>query len=200
MNTPEAPSFPALGALCDGDQSAWTAFFERFDPTIRAIVAWPRWHFDAHTCEDVAQTVKVSIVQSIGRLQSEPSLPAFVKRICVNRCIDMLRRQLREQSRVCPLGRLDENGEWVDVDVEAGAEFSPVFALQRAECASAVRAALARLDESDRACLLQFYVEGLSYKEMAERQGVTVNTVGSRLSRCLDKLRELLEPAAGVGF
>jgi RNA polymerase sigma factor (sigma-70 family) len=51
------------------------------------------------------------------------------------------------------------------------------------------------MDEQSRTCLLQFYVEGLSYKDMAERQGVTVNTVGSRLSRCLDKLKEALGPA-----
>lgn len=193
MNKPDDSSIPSLSELRAGDERAWAAFFEHFDATIRSIVAWPRWHFDAHTCEDAAQTIKIGIVQSISRLQSEPSLPAFVKKICINRCIDMLRKKLRDQNRLLPLGHWDEDGEWVDVDIEAGSEFDPVAALQRAECATVVRAALARLDEPSRVCLRQFYVEGLSYKEMAERQGVTVNTVGSRLSRCLDKLREMLE-------
>jgi RNA polymerase sigma factor (sigma-70 family) len=56
-----------------------------------------------------------------------------------------------------------------------------------------VRQALAQLDEASQACLRQFYVEGLSYKDMAAQQSVAVNTVGSRLSRCLDRLRDVLE-------
>jgi RNA polymerase sigma-70 factor (ECF subfamily) len=192
VSKPDPSKIPAISELRAGEERAWTAFFAQFDAMIRAIVAWPRWHFDAHTCEDAAQTIKVGIVQSIGRLQSEASLPAFVKKICVNRCIDLLRRQLREQNRLVPLGRWNEDGEWEDVDVAASGDFDPVAALQRAESVAAVRAALAQMDEQGRECLLQFYVSGLSYKEMALRQGVTVNTIGSRMSRCLDRLGEAL--------
>jgi RNA polymerase sigma-70 factor (ECF subfamily) len=193
LDKTETLDIPAMDALRAGDESAWTTFFAYFDAVIRSIVAWPKWHFDPHTREDVAQTIKIAIMQSLARLQSEQSLQAFVRKICINRCIDMLRRQLREQGRLTPLGHWNEDGEWEDVDVAAGPEFDPVAALQQAERAAVMRAALARMDEASQAFIRQFYVEGLSYREMAQRQGVTVNTVGSRLSRCLDKLRDLLE-------
>lgn len=193
MKLRDGSAIPAVEELQAGDEPAWTAFFAHFDGLIRSVVAWPRWHFDAHAGEDVAQQIKLAIVQSVGRLQSEQSLEAFVKKICFNRCVDMLRRQLREQGRLVPMGHLDQNGEWAEMDFAADGEYDPAQALQREERAALLRRAVTRLDETDQACLRQFYLDGLSYKEMAARQGVSVNTVGSRLSRCLDKLRELLK-------
>jgi len=203
MNKPDDSVLPATDALRGGDEQAWRAFFESFDGVIRSVVAWPKWRFEAHTRDDVAQTIRLGIVQSIGRLQSDQSLQAFVRKICVNRCIDALRRQIREQNRLEPLGYFNEDGEWVDRDFSAGAEFDPVVALQQIEQAAALRETLAKLDEQSQTLILQFYVEGLSYRELAERHGVAVNTVGSRLSRCLDRLGKLLarteaeRPAAG---
>jgi len=184
---------PEIGELRANDARAWERFFAAFDPLIRSIAAWPRWHFDAHTREDAVQTIRLGIVGSIGRLQSETALTAFVRRIAVNRCIDLLRKQLRRQARLTPLGRYNAEGTWEEPDTPADGAFDPVQALLRAERAALLRRAMRRLDENERRCLLQFYAEGLSYREMATRQGVAVNTVGSRLSRCLDKLRGLLE-------
>jgi RNA polymerase sigma factor (sigma-70 family) len=193
MKQTDESAIPAIEDLRAGDERVWAVFFGHFDGLIRSIVEWPRWHFDAHICEDVAQLIKLAIVQSIGRLESQQSLQAFVKKICFHRCIDMLRKQLREQERLIPMGRQGEEGEWEELDFAAGAEFDPVAALQRAERAAILRTALLQLDEASRDCLNQFYVDGLTYKEMAQVQGVSVNTVGSRLSRCLDKLRGVLE-------
>jgi len=184
---------PITDALRRGDEQAWNVFFSQYESSIRSIAAWPKWHFDFHTQEDVIQTIRLAIIQSIDRLQSEPSLRAFVHKICVNRCIDLLRKQIREQNRLTPFGHWSEDGEWEDIDVAAGAEFDPVSVLQRCERAKILRAALARMDETCQTLIREFYIEGLSYKEMAQRHDIAVNTVGSRLSRCLDKLRVLLQ-------
>ncbi len=189
---------PSVRALREGDERVWRDFFARYDALIRSVAAWPRWHFDAHTCEDVVQGIRVAVVRSVGRLESEGSLEAFVKRICVNRCIDQLRKVLREQGRLSPLGFWDEDGEWGEADVAAGESYDPVWAIQRAERAETARAALARLEPGCQGLIRQFYGDGLSYREIAEREGVAVNTVGSRLSRCLGRLREALE-AEGRG-
>jgi RNA polymerase sigma-70 factor (ECF subfamily) len=191
----EVSTLPTVEELRVGGDRAWAAFFDHFEGMIRSIAAWPRWHFDAHTSEDAVQMIKIGIVHSIARLQDQQSLTAFVKRICVNRCIDLLRKQLRDQGRLVSLGHWNEDGEWEDIDVAAGDEFDPVRALQRTERVAVLRRAMEQLDADSQSCLRQFYVEGLSYKDMAARQGVAVNTVGSRLSRCLDRLRALLEAA-----
>ncbi len=183
---------PDIDGLKANDERAWGCFFSEYEREIRAVAAWPKWHFDAHTREDVVQIIKVAIVQSIENLHSEQALRAFVRKICVHRCIDMLRRKLREKGRLLPLGRYNDHGEWENVDVVADDEFDPVSALLRIERVLAVRAALAQLDESCQQMISQFYVDNLSYREIAEVEGISINTVGSRLSRCLNKLRPLL--------
>ena len=59
--------------------------------------------------------------------------------------------------------------------------------------ARALRGMLAKLEDTCRTALRQFYMEDLSYREMARAQGVAVKTVGTRLSRCLQKLRAHIE-------
>lgn len=191
MKTPLAMYTPAIEPLLQGKQEAWGCFFKAYGPMIADIVAWPKWHFDFHTREDVAQTIRIAITQSLDRLRSEQALTAFVRRICFNQCIDRLRRQLREQGRLCPLGHIDEEGEWEETDV-ADDRFDPVKELVVAERAEALRAALASLDTDSRRLIRDFYERGLSYREIADVWQLPVNTVGSRLSRTLDRLRDRL--------
>jgi RNA polymerase sigma-70 factor (ECF subfamily) len=61
--------------------------------------------------------------------------------------------------------------------------------------------AIQRLDERNRTPLVLFEVEGLSYDEIAELEGVPVGTIRSRLSRARAELREQLaevQPHSGV--
>lgn len=192
MKKPLDTYTPSIEALLQGEQEAWKSFFIAYGQMISDIVAWPKWHFDFHSREDVAQTIRVAITQSLNRLKSEQALPAFVRRICFNQCVDRLRRQLREQERIRPLGQFDEDGEWNDTDV-ADERFDPVSELVFAERAAALHTALAGLDADSQRLIRDFYERGLSYREIADAWHIPVNTVGSRLSRSLDRLRIRLE-------
>jgi RNA polymerase sigma-70 factor (ECF subfamily) len=59
-----------------------------------------------------------------------------------------------------------------------------------------VREALAALPPDQRTVLEQAYFEGRSLSEIAERSGVPLGTVKSRLARALGKLREVLDADA----
>jgi RNA polymerase sigma-70 factor (ECF subfamily) len=58
--------------------------------------------------------------------------------------------------------------------------------------ASVIMEGLARVDEVFRAPLALFYLENLSYKQIAEMLGIPSGTVMSRLSRGREQLRQIL--------
>ena len=71
---------------------------------------------------------------------------------------------------------------------------------QQEECARLWQA-IQRLDERNRVPLVLFEIEGLSYEQIAELEGVPVGTIRSRLSRARAELREQLadsHPHSGV--
>lgn len=181
-----------VAALRAGESAAWRDFLAQCDPLLHAIASWPKWRFDPHAREDVVQATRTSLSQSIATLASDAALPAFVRRVCVNRCIDAVRRRLREQAHVAhPLAWEDDATDPI-ADAPADASYDPVREILLAERAAALRQAMGRLDAPCANAVRSFYVEGRSYRDMAQAEGVAVNTVGSRLSRCLDRLRQLL--------
>ena len=180
-----------LQALVEGDERAWAAFLAQHDPVITGVTGWSKWRFDPHTREDVAQKTRVDLRRSLASFQGDCPLEHHVKQIAVRRCIDEVRRQVRERRVIEPLWPT-ESGDERRPEAVAGRSFDPVRAVVLAERARALRRLLDELDETCRAAVSLFYLEGRTYRAMAERLKVTVNTIGSRLSKCLTKLRGLV--------
>jgi RNA polymerase sigma factor (sigma-70 family) len=187
----------ALDSLRRNDPAVWREFLAAFDPLIRAIAGWPKWHFDLHRREDIEQTVRAELARCIGQVHTAASLAAFVKRVAVRRCIDEVRRQARERGLLVPLTVVTDDGETLDLPLPTDERLDPARLVIAAEQAAALRRALDEVGEPCQTTIREFYGEGRSYREMAALHGVSVNTIGSRLARCLDRLRTILERPPG---
>lgn len=75
-------------------------------------------------------------------------------------------------------------------------------ALVEAETVAAVREALMTLSETDRACILAVYFDGLSHEEAGNVLKLTAKAVTERCSRAREKLRTVLacNPLARTAF
>lgn len=186
-----ADSADTLQALARGDDRAWERFLGEHDAVITGVTAWTKWRFDAHTREDVAQKTRVDLRRSLAGFQGDCPLEHHVKQIAVRRCIDEVRRQVRERRVIEPLWP-SEDGDAHRPEAVADHSFDPVREVVLTERARALRRLVGELDETCRAAVSMFYLEGRTYRAMAERLKVTVNTIGSRLSKCLSKLRDLV--------
>ena len=178
-----------VSALKRGDDGAWESFFETYDDTITSVVRWSKWHFKPDVQEDVAQEIRAELLRCITNFRAASSLRYYIKRICINRCVDRIRKQVRERSVIVSLGYEDADGELREMDAPSTDQYDPIKKIYTFETVGAVRELLKHLDGTCLEAIQLFYMEGLAYKEIAKKLGISINTVGSRLAKCLEKLR-----------
>jgi len=140
--------------------------------------------------EDAVQEVLLRMVRSINRLDPQPSLRPWLRRVATNVCIDQA-------------GRAERGGRVHSGDAElAGladkaalttADSDPVGrqVVERAEIA-AVSEAMEGLGRTQRSVLLLRVVEGMSYDAISAALGLPIGTIKSHLSRARSQLRRAL--------
>jgi len=178
-----------LTAIKAGDMPAWDDFLKQYDQLICSIVAWKKWHFSTELREDVAQKIRSDLLKSIPAFEGKSSLDHYVKTICVRCCISAVRRQARERETFVPSVVQNEDGTWKEVDFASDAIDEPVAAVIMAERIEGIRRLFGELQSVCQTIIRQFFMENHSYKKMAELNEISIKTVGSRLARCLEKLR-----------
>ena len=166
---------------------------EQYDALIGSVVRWSQWHFNHQTQEDVSQKIRAKLLTAIPKFRGEASLDFYVKRICVNQCATMVRKQQKDQERFVPTVTKGESGEWSEMDFTDCARLDPVRTVILAERGAMLRRLVDAMDALCRDALTRFYLEGASYKEIAEKCRISINTVGSRLAKCIRKLRTSIE-------
>lgn len=100
------------------------------------------------------------------------------------------------------LGRRRHATRFPETPVESADWELPTITPQHIEAldGSLVVAALRQLDEKYRAPLAMFYLEELSYKEMAEVLDLPIGTIMSRMSRGKEILRRQLHPPSPIAI
>jgi RNA polymerase sigma-70 factor (ECF subfamily) len=170
----------------------WELFCREFDPLIRAIVNWSLWHFTKDAKQDVLQNVHVSLQAALLRFRGDCTLSWYVKRIALNCCIDEIRRQVYQRKLSTSSTLENPDGESGEMEFECSSTLSPHRVVSRNEQYRALHDALEQLHETCRESIKLFYLHELTYREISDRLGIAVNTVGSRLAKCLPKLKQHL--------
>jgi len=184
-------SFPTLSeaeheALLAHNSPAWDDFFAKHDAVIRQTLAWRKWSFDLATQQDVAQNIRGELPKALANFDPGRNLEAFLRRLCIHRCIDELRRKIKRQQRFVVHEELAQR----TANEQQGDAPDPVALIIQAERAKDLHGMIAETSETCQEAIRLFYFESLSYTEIGEALGLAVNTVGSRLSKCLTRLKE----------
>jgi RNA polymerase sigma factor (sigma-70 family) len=179
-----APSDAQLVARCRaGDDAAWREFVDRFSRYVYAISV-QAFRLPEADAEDVFQDVFLRAYQRLDDLRDPDAVRPWLAQLTRRLCIDRLRASGREQPAP-------------EEDLEAAA---PDEALALIDEAVGVHEALAELPELCGEILDRFFAQDQSYRTIGEELDLPAGTIASRISRCLKKLRELLEgrnPAPG---
>ena len=165
-----------------GDQEAWAELVDRFSRYVYAISVQAFRLSDADA-EDVFQEVFARAYQHLDGLRDDAAVRPWLAQLTRRLCIDRLRASARERPTA------DEELEL------AGSEET----LTLLEEALTVHEALAEIPEHCREILDRFFARDESYKTIGDALDLPSGTIASRISRCLARLRELLEGRNDAG-
>ena len=166
-----------LGARCRaGDEQAWAELVERFSRYVYAISV-QAFRLPESDAEDVFQEVFARAYQHLGKLRDDAAVRPWLAQLTRRLCIDRLRAAARERPAA---------EEELEI---AGSEET----LALLDEALTVHEALAATPEHCHEVLDRFFARDESYKTIGEALELPAGTIASRISRCLARLRELLE-------
>ena len=148
---------------------------------------------DAAEAEDVLQEAFYELVAAYRLMQPIEQVGAWLIRVARNRIIDRFRKR-----RPQLLGDIAADEEDADSALEKllpAVEDGPDAALVRELLLEELEQALAELPDEQRAVFVAHELEGASFKELAARWSVGVNTLLSRKRYAVLRLRERLKEA-----
>jgi RNA polymerase sigma-70 factor, ECF subfamily len=165
----------------------WSQIVQQYGPmvwkTIRRLV-----NHEADSA-DCFQRTFASALQ-VSRSEAVRNWPGLLRRLATARTLECLRQRCRDSKRLTILME-DSASDRRAVPPERAAESS--------ELADHLRLALAELEQRQAQVFFLACLDGLSYAEIGEDLGLTVNHVGVLLNRAKASLRERLQAHAPAG-
>ncbi len=171
---------PRPAAAVGGVATSFDRLFDEEYARVAAIAC--RVLGDPEAAEDVAQEVFLDLHRRFGDNPGAKA-PAWARTAAAHTALNMVRGNRRRASREERFASAPSPGE------------DPQVAVEAAETARAVRAALGRIPMRQ-ATVLALRYSGLSYAEIASALGIGVNAVGTRLRRAEARLRKEIGDAS----
>jgi RNA polymerase sigma factor (sigma-70 family) len=169
----------------DGDRDAFTRLFDHFAPRINGYLQ--RLGMEPAMAEDLAQEVMAVLWHKAHLFDpAKSSLGTWLFRIARNRRIDLLRRDRSYLLDPSDPILLPEDPEPADEGMDAR---------QRDE---RVRIAMTALSGEQFELLQYAFFIGLTHSQIAERTGLPLGTVKSRIRLAFGRLRKILEADGAV--
>ena len=147
---------------------------------------------DPYDAEDILQDVFYELVEANRLLMPIDHITGWLFRVARNRIVDLFRKKKPVNfSDAAIEGEHDESSEFEDLlpSPDAG----PEALHARSVLLEALELALRELPPEQREVFVAHEIEGLSFKDIAARTGVGVNTLLSRKRYAVLHLRERLQ-------
>lgn len=179
------------GAMAEQDRSISDVFEKergRLRDFIRRRVA------DPGDADDILQDTFYELVEAARLVQPIEQVSAWLFRVARNRIVDLFRKNGTRRG-IDVAQAADEDGEIPTAleDLLPDADGGPEAAFARRLLLEELDAALDELPEEQRSVFIAHELEDVSFKELAARTGVSVNTLLSRKHYAVVYLRRRLQ-------
>jgi RNA polymerase sigma-70 factor (ECF subfamily) len=174
-----------VSAVADGSTEALGRLYDRYASTVYGLAK--RVVQGAEDAEEVAQDVFAQVWRDAARYQAgRATVAGWIVMLTRARAIDRLRARRARPD----VGQGTDSGS---VRV-ASAHPDPEQVSISSEAVGSVRQALTGLPEPQRELIQLAYYEGLTHTEIAERTGIPLGTVKTRLRTAMATLRGAMAP------
>ncbi|MEB4592023.1 sigma-70 family RNA polymerase sigma factor [Candidatus Thiothrix sp. Deng01] len=169
-----------LAASAQGDAQAFQHLYQQASPRLFALCLKMLYN-DHATAEDVLQEAFVKIWHNAASFDAE-------KASAMTWMGSILRNQVLDQLRYASKRPVTEELDFETMDyADTGMQPEALHAL--GEQTDMLAAALTKLPENHRECILQSCYYGYSHSEIAERQSVPLGTVKAWVRRGIERLQ-----------
>ena len=131
--------------------------------------------------EDALQEAFISAFKNLDRYRGDATFGAWLKRIVVNKSINLLRKRR--------IDWLSDDAVWDVAEEESTGDYREGLTVDR------VKKAIEELPDGYRSVLSLYLLEGYDHQEIAEILGISESTSKSQLNRAKAKLRDKLTSA-----
>jgi len=194
MARPVSPSDAELiDEFLGGQATAFDALVRRYETALLGFLA--RMTGDGPLAEDLFQETFLRIMQALPDYRERGRFRSWLFSVARNLALDALRRRRFEHgifrhAPASPDGA--EDGDDPVADGIAAEEDAPDALAERAEWAGRLERAIAQLSEEQREVLALRAGAGLTFREIAEITGVSINTALGRMRYATIALRRKL--------
>ena len=187
MNVQMLSDQELLGRYLQGDRSAISSLIEKYSRRVRDYIRM--MVKDTDVADDIFQETFIKAVRVIdeGRYADNGKFLSWVLRIAHNQVIDHFRAgraaaTVGESSAGYNiLGTMRLAARTVEESIEAE------------QTSAEVRALVEELPDEQREVVMLRYYSGLSFKEIAEQTGVSINTALGRMRYALINMRKMIK-------
>jgi RNA polymerase sigma-70 factor (ECF subfamily) len=142
---------------------------------------------ESDAVEDIMQNIALALVRQRETLRDIAQTGAWLYQVAVRQVMMHRRTAGRRRNFENRLAQQAGPGDSVS------SEYDPVASVLASEKQESVRVAVQQLDELDRQVLMLKYVEGWTYRQLAEMLGVSEDSIEYRLLKSRKRLKTLLQ-------
>lgn len=181
-----------LVSLClRGSEAAWSALVDKYKKLVYAVVL--KYGANPEEAADLFQSVWLDVYNDLPQLRNTTAVKPWLISLVRNKCYHWKTRKVQESAQ-----ELDSvESEHLELLAVEDPEF-----VAELETDQLIREAISALPDRCREMvhLLFFADPPLPYKEVAEKLGLAVGSIGFIRGRCLKKLQKALEDLGVVGI
>jgi len=169
-----------------GDECALGVLIERHNQRVFSFIFSKV--YDKEVSNDIFQDTFVKVIKTLkaGKYNEEGKFLPWVMRIAHNLVIDHFRRGNR-------MPKFNDNGEFSIFSVLSDDSLNAETKIIKSQVETDVRSLVDELPDDQKEVLLMRMYRDMSFKEISENTGVSINTALGRMRYALINLRKLIE-------